>query len=385
VSLFLTIVLDGVGIGAAADADSYGDAGSDTLGHVCSSAMPELPNLQRLGLGCIAPLTGVPCVPAPEANFGKMRELSAGKDSTSGHWELAGLHIAHPFPTYARAFPPALVGAFKAATGVAGVLGNEVASGTEIIARLGEEHERTGWPIVYTSSDSVFQVAAHVDTITLDDQYELCQTTRNQVCIGEHAVGRVIARPFTGPAGAYRRMSEARRDFALEPPHSLLDTLREAGVRTVSIGKVADLFAHHGFDVEVKTRSNAEGITATVDAVRQVAAEGGSTFIWVNLVDFDQEFGHRNEVDGFAGALMEFDESLPGIINALPAGARLLITADHGNDPTFPGTDHTREYVPVLLYPGIGKSIGIRDSFRDHAATVSEFFNLPGLAGTSFL
>ena len=384
--LFVTLVLDGVGIGAQPDAAAYGEADPDTLGHVCASQRPHLPNLAALGLGCIRPLDGVPCADAPKASYGKMREVSAGMDSTTGHWELAGLVLDRPFPTYPNGFPPALVERFRAEAGLVGVLDGGVASGTEVVERLGPEHERTGFPILYTSADSVFQVAAHTGTIPLDRLYALCATARRAVCVGGDAVGRVIARPFEGAAGAYRRLSPQRKDFALEPPAPPLQSVLQAhGVRTLAVGKIGDLFAGVGFDRLVKTASNAEGVARVHDAIAEAVADGRPTFVWANLVDFDQEFGHRNDAPGFARALEAFDADLPGLLAALPAGARLLVTADHGNDPTTPGTDHNREHVPVLLTGGAPRGLGLRASFADHAATVAAYFGVTGVAGASFL
>jgi len=372
---FVTIVLDGVGAGAAADAASYGDTGADTLGHVCDAARPHLPNLERWGLGSLRDLAGVAPAPAPVASYGILAPRSAGKDSTSGHWELAGLVLENPFPLYPSGFPPEVIEAFALQAGVSGVLGNRPASGTTIIEELGDEHVRRGWPIVYTSGDSVFQVAAHVDVISLPELYAMCEAAR-QVLVGEHAVGRVIARPFAGaPGGGYVRLPEARKDFSLPPPGpTLLDALRAAGVRTVAVGKVAALFAGAGVDEEIKTRGNADGIARTIDAVRRAA--GTRAFVWTNLVDFDELYGHRNDAGGFARSLEAFDAALPELEAVLPAGARLLLTADHGNDPCIPGTDHTRERVPVLLYePGRpGRPLGDSLSFVDHAATVARHF-----------
>ena len=387
-SMFVTIVLDGVGIGAQADAADFGDDGSDTLGHVCAAARPDLPHLTRLGLGSIRPLAGVPPVNEPAADYGRMREVSAGKDSTSGHWELAGIMLDRPFPTYADGFPEALVRSFVDATGVAGVLGNEAASGTDIIRRLGDEHVATGMPILYTSADSVFQVAAHVNVVPLQGLYAICETARERVLVGDHAVGRVIARPFSGASGQYGRISEARKDFSLRPPIKPVQALlREAGVWTVSIGKVADLFAGVGFDDVHKTASNGEGIRGTLDAMHGAAVSGGPTFIWANLVDFDQEFGHRNDLYGFAGALEEFDRAVPELEGALPRGSVMVLTADHGNDPAFPGTDHCREHVPLLvLHDESGADVGLRSTFADHAAAVAAYFDVDAdLQGESFL
>ena len=375
---FVTVVLDGVGIGAQPDADRYGDAGSNTLAHVCAAARPTLPNLTALGLGCIAPLDGVPKAEAPRAHYGRMREVSAGKDSTTGHWELAGLRLDAPFPTYPNGFPPEVIEAFVEKTGCDGVLGNRPESGTVIIEQLGEEHEATGQPIVYTSADSVFQIAAHKDVIPLERLYELCRIARNDVCVGDHAVGRVIARPFVGTPGNYTRISEERKDFSRMPPRPpLQDVLQTQGVRTVSVGKIYDLFGRTGFDDAIKTKSNAEGIAATLDQMQQ-HAHGDPTFIWTNLVDFDQEYGHRNDPEGFAAALEEFDRALPDLLEALPEDGRLVITADHGNDPTTPSTDHSREFVPLLYINGrrVSHDLGLRSSFNDHAATVADYFGV---------
>ncbi len=376
VDLFVTIVLDGVGIGAQPDAHLYGDEGCNTLAHVCAAARPHLPHLTRLGLGCITPLTGVPPVDRPEADFGKMQEVSAGKDSTTGHWELAGLRLDRPFPTYPNGFPPEVIQRFLDVTGADGVLANKPESGTVVIAEFGEEHQRTGRPIVYTSADSVFQIAAHKDTIPLERLYEMCALARDEVCIGDHAVGRVIARPFVGRPGAYVRVSAERKDYSLRPPGTTVqEALQAGGVRTNAIGKIGDLFGGVGFDHIRKTKTNATGIEETLRCMR--AAEGRS-FIWTNLVDFDQEFGHRNDPDGFARALEAFDRALPDLMESLPAWGKLVITADHGNDPTTPGTDHTREYVPLLVYGGGsgGRDLGTRPSFNDHAATVAAHFRV---------
>ena len=385
-SLFVTIVLDGVGIGEQPDAGHYGDAGSDTLGHVCAVAHPHLPHLARLGLGNIAPLEGVPPSENPGAHFGRMRERSAGKDSTTGHWELAGLRLDTPFPTYPDGFPPEVINAFLEKTGCAGVLGNKAASGTVIIDELGAEHQQTGYPIVYTSADSVFQVAAHKDTIALDDLYHLCQIARDEVCVGKHAVGRVIARPFIGTPGGYTRISAERKDFSLLPAGTLQEALQQHGVRTISVGKISDLFGGVGVDESHKTKSNEQGIAETLRLIQHYGGGDQPAFIWTNLVDFDQEYGHRNNPDGFARALEAFDRALPDFLAVLPDGARLVLTADHGNDPTTPSTDHSREYVPLLYYgAGSGRNLGTRSSFNDHAATVAAYFGVPyKTKGTAF-
>lgn len=389
--MFVTIVLDGVGIGEAPDADQYGDVGSNTLAHVCERVRPELPNLARLGLGRLAPLTGVPPADSPLASLGTMRAVSAGKDSTSGHWELAGLKLERPFPTHPGGFPQEVLDAFVRKTGCGGVLANKPASGTEVIAAYGAEHLATGHPILYNSADSVFQLATHTRVVPLDTLYEWCRIARTEVCVGEHAVGRVIARPFEdAPAGAntaFQRISEARKDFALLPPAPTIQAqLQDQGVTTVSVGKIGDLFANDAFDVFRKTRSNAEGISETLAAIREATPR---TFIWTNLVDFDQLFGHRNDPEGFGKALEEFDRAVPELLAALPAGARLAITADHGNDPCFPGTDHTREIVPILLVEKDGpgwRHLGERATFADHAASVAAHFGIDySGSGESFI
>jgi phosphopentomutase len=395
-SLFVTLILDGVGVGDAPDAAAWGDAGSDTLGHVCAAARPHLPNLARLGLGRVRPLHGVEAVAAPAASWGRMTETAAGKDSTSGHWELAGVVLERPFPTYPDGFPPALVAAFCREAGVEGVLGNRAGSGTALVAALGEEHQRTGNPIVYTSADSVFQVAAHEDTIPLEGLYRMCRAARERVCVGEHAVGRVIARPFVGAPGAYVRDAAARKDLSLRPPApTVQEALQAAGVRTVAVGKVASLFGGVGFDAEVRTKDNADGVEKTLAVLREAASSGAPTFVWANLVDFDELYGHRNDAAGFARALEAFDAALPALEAALPEGAVLLLTADHGNDPLFPGTDHTRERVPLLVLEKgrpEGRDLGTRASFADHAAAAAYFLREAGDfgvqwdgPGTSFL
>lgn len=386
-ALFVTIVLDGVGIGAQPDAEVYGDQGSHTLGHVCKVAHPNLPNLTALGLGCVEPLDGIPVVAKPAASFGKMREVSAGKDSTTGHWELAGLRLKKPFPTFPDGFPDELIRSFLSETGYDSILGNRPDSGTAIVDALGQQHIESGWPIVYTSADSVFQIAAHKDVLSLEALYEACKIARERVCVGDYGVGRVIARPFVGAPGAFKRVSSERKDYSLLPEETPLQVrLQQAGVKTISVGKVADLFGGLGFDEGYKTKSNAEGIERTLACIASCVDDQKPAFIWTNLVDFDQEFGHRNDSDGFAMALEAFDQRLPALMQALPKNGVLLITADHGNDPTTPGTDHSREYVPVLKYsPGeTVKSVGVRQTFADHAATVAAYFGVDGVAGEGF-
>ena len=383
--LFVTIVLDGVGIGAQPDAHRYGEPEADTLGHVIARERPALPHLHSLGLGNIRPLEGLRPADAPRAAWGKMQEVSAGMDSTTGHWEMAGLVLEQPFPTYPNGFPDALIARFLEATGCSGVLDGGVASGTEVVERLGERHQQTGHPILYTSADSVFQIAAHVDVVPLDTLYAWCDTARTAVCVGEHAVGRVIARPFGGTTGAYVRLSDKRKDFSLAPPAPPLQAvLQQHGVRTVAVGKIGDLFAHVGFDDVHKTRSNEQGVAQTVAQMRMLAAAQTPAFVWTNLVDFDQEYGHRNDAPGFARALEAFDQALPALLDALPPGGRLVLTADHGNDPTTPGTDHNREFVPLIVVGSEPRDLGLRATFADHAASVAAYFGLPFSVGTAW-
>jgi phosphopentomutase len=376
------LVLDGVGIGEAPDAADYGDVGSDTLGHVCA-AVPDiaLPNLARAGLGSIRRLQHVDAMDTPEAAWGLMHPASAGKDSTTGHWEIAGLHLARPFPTYPNGFPASVVDAFSRATG-RGVIGNVAASGTEIIDRLGEEHQRTGRWIVYTSADSVFQIAAHEETVPLEELYTACETARRQL-VAPHDISRVIARPFAGSPGAYQRTTN-RRDYSIEPPgETLLDALAAAGVPRAGVGKVDDLFAGRGIRAR-HTSGNAEGIKFILGWLQ--GEQGGLLF--ANLVDFDTLFGHRNDAAGFARALREFDDALPAIRAALREDDLLFITADHGNDPTTASSDHARENAPLLV---LGEavhpvSLGARATFSDLGATVAEWLNVGFRgAGTSFL
>ncbi|MFN0156527.1 MAG: phosphopentomutase [Bacteroidota bacterium] len=382
----MCIVLDGVGVGELPDAQRYGDEGSNTLANTADAVGGlHLPHMQALGLGNILPVKGIPPTSSPQASFGKMVEVSRGKDSTTGHWELCGLIIERDFPTFPHGFPETLLRRFLDVNGSEGYLGNIAASGTAIIQQLGDEHVRTGFPIVYTSADSVFQIAAHEDVIPLDRLYEMCQLTRDKVCIEEFAVGRVIARPFIGIGGAYTRTTN-RRDFSLLPPSkTVLDVLSDAGVETIGIGKVDDLFAGRGLKTTIHTKSNAEGIKQTIDSSRSVT----SGFVFTNLVDFDSLYGHRNDPRGFADALVEFDASIPAILETLDEKDLLILTADHGNDPVTPSTDHSREYVPLLCLTKsrkTGVSLGIRSTFADLGKSVAEFFHVPNsLSGTSFL
>lgn len=373
---FYLIVLDGVGCGHQEDAGEYGDWGSNTLGHVSTVTQVKLPILQRLGLGNIIPLDSVPPVLQPLASFGKMREVSKGKDSTTGHWEIAGIQLQKPFPTYPNGFPDEVLTNFMKLTGTTNVLANKPYSGTTVIELFGEEHMKTAQPIVYTSADSVFQVAAHIDVVPLETLYEWCEIARNKVMIGEHLVGRVIARPFKGNPGAFERVSDKRKDYSAAPPkHALPQYLQSQGINTVSIGKIIDLFAGIGFNHYRKTKNNAEGIAQLLSAMKAVQ----NSFVFVNLIDFDQLFGHRLDPQGFASSLEEFDKAVPAILNQLKNDDVLVITADHGNDPVGENTDHTREFVPLLVIaPGksLPADLGTRETFADLAATVCSYFSI---------
>mgnify|MGYP001125096953 CR=1 FL=1 len=380
------IVLDGVGVGALPDAALYGDEGSDTLGNTAKAVGGlDLPVLQRLGLGNLHAILGVAPAERPAAAWGRLRELSAGKDSTAGHWELMGVVTRVPFPTYPEGFPPEVLDPFRAAIG-RDVLGNCVASGTEIIARLGDEHVRTGFPIVYTSADSVFQIAAHEERVSLPLLYAWCRAAR-EILAPPHHVSRVIARPFRGGAGAYARTPN-RRDFSLVPPPGLLlPALVERGVAVTAVGKISDLFAGQGITHVIKAKGNAEG-QAELAAAYRAAGVNPALFL-LNLVDFDTLWGHRNDPPGMARDLAAFDAWLGGFLGQLRADDLLILTADHGNDPTTPSTDHSREYAPLLALLGGrvgGESLGTRDSFADVGATLAEFLGVaPPPAGTSFL
>ncbi|MEP6905628.1 MAG: phosphopentomutase [Gemmatimonadales bacterium] len=376
------IVLDGVGAGEAPDAEAYGDVGSNTLAHVASAVGGlDLPNLEACGLGNIAPINGLGRNESPLAAWGLMNPASAGKDSTTGHWEIAGVHLSKPFPTYPNGFPPEILSRFSALTG-RGVLGNVAASGTAIIDSFGAEHVQTGDWIVYTSADSVFQIAAHEGIVSLEELYRACENARRML-VPPHDVSRVIARPFAGSPGAFRR-TENRRDFSIDPPdETLLDALAAAGVERAGVGKVDDLFASRAIHSR-HTTSNAEGI----DAIHAWLKEVNSGLLFTNLVDFDQLFGHRNDAQGFYQALREFDRALPSLISPLKEDDLLFITADHGNDPTTPSTDHARETVPLLaLGPAvIPANLGVRQTFSDLGATIGEWLGVSYRgAGTSFL
>jgi phosphopentomutase len=367
----IIIVLDGVGIGELPDAATFGDQGSNTLGNLARVVGGlKLPNLEKLGLGNIAPIQGLTPQDKPLANFGKMAEQAPGKDSTSGHWEIAGCILDFAFPTYPNGFPPEVLDPFRKKIG-RNVLGNKPASGTEIIKELGEEHLRTGNPIVYTSADSVFQIATHERIIPLPQLYEMCHIARG-ILTGKHAVSRVIARPFIGDGPENFQRTRARRDFSLKPPRKLLQNCaRENGLPTIGLGKIDDLYAGVGWEIKIHTTSNAEGM----DVLRRQLKEQRNGLIMINLVDFDMLWGHRNNPDGFYRDLQNFDRRLPEFLDQLGDGDLLVITADHGNDPTTPSTDHSREYVPILLYgPGLkqGVNLGIRETFADLGRTIAE-------------
>lgn len=378
----ILIVLDSVGIGALPDADLFGDYHCNTLGN-CSRAVGgiNLPNLGQMGLGLLTDISGVPPVDKPLACYGRMKERSPGKDTTTGHWELAGIILERPFPVYPDGFPPEIIEPFQKKIGRQ-ILGNKAASGTAIIEELGEEHMRTGYPIVYTSADSVFQIAAHEEVIPLEELYRMCRIAR-ELLTGRHEVGRVIARPFIGLPGSFKRTAN-RHDYSVKPPSpTVLDLLLDNGLEVVGVGKIRDIFAGKGISRSLPTTGNDDGINKTLAAMR----ENFSGLVFTNLVDFDQLYGHRNDPRGYATALEEFDRRLPEIINHLRSKDVLIITADHGTDPTTPGTDHTREYVPLLVYgPGLkqGVNLGERESFSDVAATVAELFGLQFGTGNSF-
>ena len=376
------VVLDGVGCGGAPDAAAFGDEGSDTLGNTARVVGGlGLPNLGALGLGNATRIEGVPPVAAPRASFGRLRESAAGKDTTTGHWEMAGHVLKAAFPTFPHGFPKEVMAQFERIAG-APALGNVVASGTEILVRLGEEHQRTGRPIVYTSADSVFQIAAHEAVVPIEELYRICREMR-LVLVGEWGVGRVIARPFEGSPGSYRRTLR-RRDFSREPEGpTLLDLLKAAGKDVVSVGKIDDIFAGRGITRSRHVLPHDQCIAATIDSLNELRAG----LVFTNLVEFDMTYGHRNDPQGMARALEDLDRRVPALLEAAAKDTMLIFTADHGNDPTTASTDHSREEVPLLVWTGgKGKALGTRTSFADVAATIAEDFGLSGtLAGTSFL
>jgi phosphopentomutase len=381
-SRVIWIVLDSVGIGEMPDAAQYGDAGSDTLGNIARTRGIKLPNLARLGLGNIMPLTGIAPADAPAGAYGKCTLASPGKDTTTGHWEMVGIHLAKPLPLYPHGFPADVMAEFERRTGRRS-LGNKAASGTEIIKELGVEHMRTGSPIVYTSADSVFQIAAHEEVIPLWELYKMCETARD-ILQGPHEVGRVIARPFAGAPGSFARTSN-RHDYAVPPPAGmLLDQLHDRGILVHSVGKIFDVFLGRGILDSTKTKNNTEGMAQTLEAMQDM----DRGLIFVNLVDFDQQYGHRNDVEGYGAALEQFDAWVPELESRLGEGDLAIFTADHGCDPTTPSTDHSREYVPLLVFgPKVhaGVNLGVRGSLSDIGQTVAENFGAHIAQGESFL
>ncbi len=381
----IILIIDGVGIGELPDADQYQDRGSNTLANLARHFNGlQLPNLERLGIGKIHPIPGIQSDLKAEANYGKMAEISPGKDSTTGHWELAGLILKEPFPVYPNGFPEEILNEFTRRTGYE-VLGNKPASGTEIIKELGEEHLRTGKLIVYTSADSVFQIAAHQDVVPLEKLYEICKIAR-EILTGKHAVARVIARPFVGKSAEDFVRTPYRKDFSIKPfSKTILQILSENGWPTVGIGKINDLYAHTGIQKTVKTKNNQE----VMQAILKELNETNSGLIMANLVDFDMLWGHRNDPEGFYQGLKQFDSWLPELEKSMAREDMVIITADHGNDPTTPSTDHSREYVPLLVFGKELKqdvNLGVRETFADVQAALSEYFDVPGTGnGKSFM
>jgi phosphopentomutase len=377
------IVLDSVGIGAMPDWREFGDdMPGDTLGHCAERRPLRLPNLERLGIANIRPFAHLRAAEAPAASYGRCALASPGKDTTTGHWELAGIILKKPFPLYPNGFPPELIREFERRIG-RGTLGNKPASGTEIIRELGEEHMKTGKPIVYTSADSVFQVAAHEEVIPLEELYRICEIARD-LLRGEHEVGRVIARPFIGSPGAFVRTAN-RHDYAVPPPQGmLLDRLAGRGVPVISIGKIADIFLGRGIAHSLKTKNNADGMEKILAAAREFP-EG---LVFANLVDFDMLYGHRNDPEGYSRALEEVDAWLPSLETSLAPDDLVILTADHGCDPVTPSTDHNREYVPLLAFgPRVrrGANLGTRASLADIGQTIAANFGAAAPAGESFL
>ena len=380
---FTVIVIDSCGAGEMPDAAAYGDTGANTLGNTARKVGGlSLPNLEQWGLGNLTSIAGCPPVASPRASTGRMQEQSEGKDTTTGHWEMMGVVLDKGFTTFPQGFPDALMQDWLRLSGAPGYLGNHTASGTVILDDLGAEHLATGKPIVYTSADSVFQIAAHEEKVPLETLYAWCEAAREAG--KKYGIARVIARPFVGPGpGAFKRTYN-RHDFSQPPPATVLDLIASSGVRTTGVGKIPDIYDGHGIAESVHTEGNADGLRKTSELLRTM----GSGFLFVNLVDTDMLYGHRRDYAGYAQALREIDAALPSIAGELRPGDVLVLTADHGNDPTMPGTDHTREYVPLLvLSPGraVGTDLGIRGSFADLGATVAEYFGVRAPVGQSFL
>jgi phosphopentomutase len=377
------MVLDSAGIGEMPDAAAWGDAGADTIGHIAESRQLNIPNLLKLGLGNIRPLAGLPADASPTGSYGKCTLKSNGKDTTTGHWEMAGIILEKAFPTYPQGFPPRILDRFILEANVPGILGNVPASGTEIIKDLGEEHVATGKPIVYTSADSVFQIAAHEEVVPIDRLYEICEIARG-ILQGEDKVGRVIARPFLGANAADFKRTENRHDYAVPPPaKNLLPLLKDAGRDVVCIGKIASIYDSMGVTEDLVGKNNEQVTDQTINALNA----DSSGLIFSNLVDFDMLYGHRRDTEGYAKALERFDERLPEIMSAMREDDLLILTADHGNDPTREGSDHTREYVPLLVYGKQAKAVnlGTRQSLSDIGQTVAENFGIKLEDGVSFL
>jgi phosphopentomutase len=381
------IVLDSVGIGEMPDAADFGDKGAHTLGHISEKANAfSLPNLEKFGLGNIAPLSRVPETQNPLGFFGKMAEQSASKDTMTGHWELMGLHTQTPFRVFPEGFPKELLDQISMKFG-RGILGNKPASGTEILVELGEEHIRSSSLIVYTSADSVFQIAAHEEIVPLSELYEICHFVREITREDPYKIGRVIARPFVGTCANDFKRTSNRHDYALKPEPTVLSALKDSDLDVISVGKIVDIFDGEGITRALRTVSNDDGVIKTIEVLR-TSFEG---LLFTNLVDFDALYGHRRDIDGYARALMQFDAQLPAIMQEIGEDDLLILTADHGNDPSMPGTDHTREYVPLLIYSPYfaeGSNLGILNSFADVGATILDNFEVDqdkALIGTSFL
>lgn len=377
------IVLDSVGIGALPDANEYNDEGSNTLGNIAKTLKGfELPNLEKLGLGHIEGVNEFNKIENPIGSFGRSLEMSKGKDTTTGHWEISGIILEKAFPTYPNGFPMDVIEEFEKRIGRK-TIGNKPASGTAIIEELGDEHVKTGYPIVYTSADSVFQIAAHEEVIPLEELYKMCQIARD-LLQGEHGVGRVIARPFIGTTGSYKRTPN-RRDFSLQPfRKTILNYIKDNGMDVCAVGKIEDIFGGYGVTKAVHTKNNMDGVDKTIEYLK----EDTKGLIFTNLVDFDMQYGHRNDVEGYANALKDFDNRLPEIIENLKDDDVLIITADHGCDPTTPSTDHSREYIPILVYGKkikSGVNLGTRRTYADIGKTIAEFLNIDAdIAGDSF-
>lgn len=377
------VVLDSLGIGALPDSSEYGDHNVDTLGNISKVCQGiHLPNLVRLGLGNIEGIKGIEGIHEPLGCFGKAKEISKGKDTITGHWEMTGLYITEPFQTYPDGFPPEIIHVFEEKIGRK-ILGNKAASGTEIIEELGKEHLETRCPIVYTSADSVFQIAAHEELIPLNELYKMCEIARS-ILVGKHQVARVIARPFIGTPGSFERTPN-RRDYSISPKGTtILDLLTKHHMHVLAIGKIEDIFNGQGITEAIHTKDNMDGVNETINALK----ERRKGIIFTNLVDFDAKFGHRRNPEGYKSALEDFDKRVPELLATLHDDDIIIFTADHGNDPTYIGTDHTREHIPILVYGHQTKksiNIGIRDSFADIAATIADIFQLEGLQyGVSF-